>query len=473
MSQPATDRNLLLGALAVRADLITAEELAAAVAKWERDGSRSLGQVLLARGCLCAEELAHLEGLVQQHLKRHGGSAAETLPEATHLPAGEQTSPAPAGQKTSRYRLLRPHAEGGLGEVFIALDEELQREVALKEIQARHADSAACRQRFLLEAEITGRLEHPGIVPVYGLGTYADGRPYYAMRFIKGDSLKDAIDRFHEDAERHGGRSLQATAGKHALELRQLLSRFVAVCNTVAYAHSKGVLHRDLKPDNVMLGNYGETLVVDWGLAKPLVSRDPPASAKPTGSVMLRPEAADSALTQAGHVLGTPQYMSPEQAAGQNAELTLASDVYSLGATLYHLLTGRAPFVGSDPYAILEGVCRGQFPPPRQVDASIPAALEAVCLKAMALRPEDRYATAKALADDVEHWLADEPVAAFSEPLRLRLARWRRRHPALVTGTAALACTVLLALGVGALLLCRARKTARCESRRKNLQSRT
>ena len=242
-------------------------------------------------------------------------------------------------------RVLRPHARGGLGEVFVALDEELQREVALKEIQARHADHKESRQRFLLEAELTGRLEHPGIVPVYGLGAYADGRPYYAMRFIKGDSLKDAIDRFHGDT------GLKADAGKRGLELRQLLGRFQAVCNAVAYAHSKGVLHRDLKPDNVMLGKYGETLVVDWGLAKAIGAR----RNQRLGSVALQPRSgSDAGLTVAGSVLGTPPYMSPEQAAGQNAALTPASDVYSLGATLYYLLVGQAPFAGGDPYAILE-----------------------------------------------------------------------------------------------------------------------
>ncbi len=146
----------------------------------------------------------------------------------------------------------------------MAQDEELHREVALKEILERHVHNTENRLRFLLEAEVTGGLEHPGIVPVYGLGQYEDGRPYYAMRFIRGESLKRAINQFHlaEQSNRD--------PGERALSLRRLLTHFVVVCEAMAYAHSRGVLHRDLKPANVMLGRYGETLVVDWGLAKPL-----------------------------------------------------------------------------------------------------------------------------------------------------------------------------------------------------------
>src|SRR5262249_954482 len=145
-----------------------------------------------------------------------------------------------------RFRILRPHAKGGLGEVFVAVDSELRREVALKEIQDRHADDQNSRARFVLEAEITGGLEHPGIVPVYGLGQYADGRPFYAMRFIRGDNLKDAIDRYHKDDSKQD-------PGERAVQFRKLLGRFIDVCNAIAYAHSRGVLHRDLKPGNIML----------------------------------------------------------------------------------------------------------------------------------------------------------------------------------------------------------------------------
>jgi serine/threonine protein kinase len=275
----------------------------------------------------------------------------------------------PTGQGL-RFRILRPHAKGGLGQVYVAHDEELHREVALKEMQDRHVHDAASRQRFLLEAEITGGLEHPGIVPVYGLGQYADGRPFYAMRFVRGDSLKDAIARFHAGPP---------AAGTRALELRELLGRFIDVCQAMQYAHDRGVLHRDLKPGNIMLGKYGETMVVDWGLAKPLGAPDGQARPRADEPGRLAPAASGTAETMQGSALGTPQYMSPEQAAGRLDQLGPASDIYSLGATLYALLTGRAPVAddtATDPRrpdvaAILRKVQQGEFPRPRQVNAAV------------------------------------------------------------------------------------------------------
>ena len=168
----------------------------------------------------------------------------------------------PQPREGERYVILRPHAKGGVGEVFVALDAELKREVALKEIQPHRADDLPSRARFLQEAEITAGLEHPGVVPIYGLGTHPDGRPYYAMRFIRGDSLLEAIHRFHT------GNDASSTPAQRSLALRGLLRRFLDVCNAIAYAHSRGVLHRDIKPGNIMLGRYGETLVVDWDLGQ-------------------------------------------------------------------------------------------------------------------------------------------------------------------------------------------------------------
>jgi serine/threonine protein kinase/predicted negative regulator of RcsB-dependent stress response len=338
--------------------------------------------------------------------------------------------------------VLRPHAKGGLGEVFVARDEELHREVALKEIQAPYADDPDSRSRFLLEAEVTGGLEHPGLVPVYGLGTYPDGRPFYAMRFIKGDTFHDAIKRFHQ------ADGAKRDPGERGLALRGLLRRFIDVCNAVAYAHARGVLHRDLKPGNTILGNYGETFVVDWGLAKATGRRV--ADGATTEETLRPPSASGSALTRMGTVQGTPAFMSPEQAAGKVDELGPASDVYSLGATLYCLLTGKAPFEGRDVGEVLRQAQQGKFAPPRQLKREVPPALEAVCLQAMALKPEDRYPTARALAADVEQWLADEPVSAWREPLRLRLGRWARRHQKAVAATVAGLLVSMLAGVAGA-----------------------
>ena len=277
--------------------------------------------------------------------------------------------------------------------------------------------------RFVQEAEITGKLEHPGIIPVYGLGHDINGRPFYAMRFIQGDSLKEAIAAFHGDP------GLKKDLGARSSRLRELLRRFTDVCNAVAYAHSRGVLHRDLKPGNIMLGPYGETLVVDWGLAKPVgdvVSGD--GSSLMEGPIRLSGRSGSRAETVAGSPIGTPAYASPEQVTGARDRLGPATDIYGLGATLYALLTGRAPVESNDLGEVIRRVERGDIPPPRSIDPNIPKPLEAICRKAMATNPEDRYVSARAMAKDVTKWLDDEPVIAWREPWFDHLRRWMRRH---------------------------------------------
>ena len=321
--------------------------------------------------------------------------------------------------------------------------------MALKEIQKRHANNPDSRARFLREAEITGGLEHPSIVPVYGLGHYADGRPYYAMRFIRGDSLEEAVENYHDL------RALKSNPGELAVELRKLLARFLDVCNAIAYAHSRGVLHRDLKPSNIMLGKYGETLVVDWGLAKAL--HQPEFESEASEELLQPISGSGSTPTQMGSALGTPQYMSPEQAAGRWDLMGPATDVYGLGATLYCLLTGRPPIDGDDAGGVLQRVLQkvqqGKFLPPRAVNSQIARPLEAICLKAMALKPEQRYSSPRELADDVERWLADEPVMAYREPWPTRAARWGRKHKTLVAGAFGLVTAAAVALAVSAVLI--------------------
>lgn len=471
------DRNLLYGLLVRLFDFAPHGAVCAALAAAEEQGGRPLGELLRAAGQIDARQQAALDALVHERLSLPSCDAAQAVEELARsgglsqelaalrgaldgqIAQGNATLPLPsatlanessyaaandnAERSRERFRILRTHAKGGLGEVFVARDEELRREVALKQLHERHADAPDNRARFLLEAEVTGGLEHPGIVPVYSLGANAAGRPYYAMRFIRGDSLKTAIDRFHqgEQGSREPG-SNEPGSGQRGLELRKLLRRFVDVCNAIEYAHSRGVIHRDLKPDNVMLGDFGETLVVDWGLAKALGPQDGAERAGEPAFVVA--DDGDTARTQVGSAIGTPAYMSPEQAAGQLEAIGPASDIYSLGATLYCLLTGRPPFDDPSLLEMLLDVKEGDFPPPRAANPGVPAALEAICLKAMSLAPSDRYPSARALAEDVERWLADEPVLVYTAPWHERLARWGRRHRRSVEAAAAALAAITL-----------------------------
>ncbi len=340
--------------LAYRLGLVGREALAESVRDWAPDRGRSLVQVLVDRGALGGTSLDRLMAAAAPLRGRSPGVDA-TMSFGADAP-GTAPGPLAVGETTSagrRFRVLRLHEKGGLGAVFLARDEELHRDVALKEIQARFADDPGHRARFQFEAEVTGGLEHPGIVPVYGLGADEHGRPYYAMRMIRGDSLKEAIERFHADE-----RPVREP-GRRGLALRNLLRRFIDVCNAVDYAHSRGVLHRDLKPGNIMVGRYGETLVVDWGMAR--ATGRPESLAEGEEPALLPSAGEGTAETLPGTVLGTPAYMSPEQAAGDLGRLGARSDVYGLGATLYALLTGRPPFEGATPSTCC-AVRRGRLP---------------------------------------------------------------------------------------------------------------
>jgi serine/threonine-protein kinase len=470
-----TDQNLLFGVLALQADLLDPTRFAEACSAWAAHKDTPLADLLVSRGWLTAEERGHVMFLLDCKLKRHRGDARAGLAEVTtdevrHSLAGVPDVDVrqslaglisqPRGhvlvattdhvpEARDRYTLSRLHATGGIGRIWLAHDANLGRDVALKELRPERVGHPAVWARFLREARITGQLEHPGIVPIYEVNRRPDDQgPFYTMRFVRGRTLAEAVARYHRK---------RAHGEVGPLELRELLTAFMGVCQAVAYANSRGVLHRDLKPQNVVLGDYGEVIVLDWGMARLLGQPDAEVDAAlpPVGVE------GDGAETMQGQVLGTPAYMAPEQAEGRLDQLGPATDVYGLGAILYEVLTSRPPFTGADTIAVLRQVLHDDPPRPREVVAGTSAALEAVCLKALAKKAAERYDSAKELAGEVQHWLADEPVEAYGEPFTARAARWARRHRTGVAAAAAILLSTVVALAVSAALIWREeRRTA-------------
>ena len=375
-------RDLRLGLRALEGRVIDREQLVAAVADWASSSGRTLAEILVGAVALVdVPTLARLEEQVAADLESSRDDRRDD-PDATMTVAFTGSShdggPRRHGDRGRAFRVLRPHARGGLGEVFVAFDRELNRTGRPQGVAARLAHDPASQARFLLEAEVTGSLEHPGIVPVYSLGRYADGRPYYAMHLVQGETLRDAIERFHRAGRRRRG------AEGRELAFRRLLRSVIDACNAVAYAHSRGVVHRDLKPENIMLGRFGETLVVDWGVAK-VLSRTARTRRPTRPSPSLRGRRVDDPAR-----LGDRHAAVHEPRAGRGRPRTgsaPASDVYSLGAILYCVLVGHGPFPDGDMPDVLDRVRRGIFPAPRRLRRSVDPALEAICLKAMALDP--------------------------------------------------------------------------------------
>jgi serine/threonine protein kinase/Flp pilus assembly protein TadD len=377
-----------------------------------------------------------------------------------------------------RYQLVSNFARGGLGQIWMANDSRLRREVAFKELLPSALKNRNAMERFLEEAQITGQLEHPGIVPIYDIGYQENGTPFYAMKLVRGETMEKEIETFHQ---------LPKDSPEWTLAFRRLLANFIDICNALAFAHDRGVLHRDLKPLNVMIGAFGETLVLDWGLAKvvevePIDDESPittstsdlgpddqtivksQATGLQTGTAVAEPSTGGASAagasvggqsqfsgsfgstrkmvqtdvrsrgsqTMMGSVMGTPAYMPPEQAAGKLDELDARTDIYSLGGILYKLLTNHQPIARGKIREVLKNVKEGNIIPPRDHDSAIGKPIEAICMKALATDRDDRYDSALTIAADIEACLADEPVSCYEDPWPVKAKRWAKRNRATV-----------------------------------------
>jgi len=307
---------------------------------------------------------------------------AETVMGA--MPAKNAAAPEPVVVGGARFVSSRVIGEGGMGRVHEALDRQFSRPVAIKELRADRV-SAAARERFATEALVTGNLEHPGVPPVYERGLLADGSPYYAMRLVRGRTLQDAIEQARDLPERL---RLVGVVGK--------------IAHTLAFAHERGVVHRDLKPENIILGKHGEAVVLDWGIAK---VRGMPSIDGTTSSGGL--SGSTGSQTGYGSVMGTPAYMAPEQARGEIDRIDERTDVFALGAILYQILTGRAPYEGKTVADIVAKARDAAFAPVASIERKAPPVLVALASRAMARAPEDRFQSAVELADALERAEAD------------------------------------------------------------------
>jgi|GEM_PF-6225937 len=308
--------------------------------------------------------------------------------------------------------------------VWVANDPVLDRQIVLKEYEGVSGNLKSRTHdeiQFLREAQITGQLEHPNIIPVYAVSWNKDGRPYYTMKHIDGDTLAECIELYHRDNTQHTIRSM-----------RPLLDIFANVCRAISYAHNRGVIHRDLKPANIAIGSYGEVMVIDWGLGATPTTLSEATSPK-TGSTSTNHQ--DPGQTLHGDYQGTPNYMSPEQATGDT--ITRLTDVYSLGGVLFSILTGHPPRADASQTAplseLLEAVVTGDIPTADSVEPSIPIQLVSMVNKAMQCEPEQRYQNVTLLLNDLQAVLVDESIAVCPDTVLRASARWIRKHPILVS----------------------------------------
>lgn len=502
-SNSIAEQNLIVAGLGLQLGLISKEHIIRAFTEWMFDKSKSISDILIQQKALTEVQASLLNGAVAAHIQKEGNleialaslqmvkdlgsdldhlndndlhqtldsalvhrkelGLDEQFTKSSQVDQPSQYNPLPilGDEPETKDRFERQHFldAGNLGEVYFAKDTELNRTVVAKYIKPEKSNDVLTQALFHLEGEVTGALDHPGIIPVYGLGKDSKGRLFYAMRFIRGRKLSRVISDYQAISKSEYGRKQEA--------LIDLLQYFQSACLAIEYAHTKGVLHCDIKPDNIMIGDYGEVFVVDWGLvvvhgkaANPTVADEDEFATLEMGQIPpYRPsDTASSGLhkNQGGSrrgVGGTPAYMAPEQLrATFDDDISLIgppADIYALGGTLFQILTGKPPHLSKKKSKetmeeFNRRILTGDFPRPRDLNSDISKPLEAIAIKALNLKPEERYLSARELAEDLKRWVADEPVKVAKESYFDRIRRWAKKNRTMVTS---LSIAMLLVTG--------------------------
>ena len=453
---PSSDKNLLFALIAHHNGYISMEQFFEAAAVWNKEPKRELGEILVEKKFLDEVERFNIQGIVEDRVRRQGGIddtlsfivASGSVPQKDALPEDWQdkidaitqvisnkTSPNPpnfgtpeANRGIHRYIIRKSLGHGGQGYVWEAIDTELNRRVAIKNIVPSLSSDPLQQELLIDEARKTGKLGHPGVPPVFDIGKDADGKPFFTMQLISGKKLSESYETLKYES---------ISRSDFVNQIRPLLRHLIAACNTVEFAFdSEAVIHRDLKPANIMVNRYGETVVMDWGMGK--IISDPSHINDDASSVLFIPITQGSSSeerTSVGTIKGTAAFMSPEQARAENDKLDHRTDVYGLGAILYWILTGQAPHKRTRD--ALPDIQKNRFPTPSQArpSLSIPPEIEAICLKAMASQPADRYQKAGQMAEDLENFIAGEPVIALPDNLPRKTERLLRKHARAVTAS--------------------------------------
>lgn len=385
------------------------------------------GKVLLEEGYITQDQYEEVASMIEE-AKRKEGEGLEVYPD-------ESLSPEDEGTYSGNFELRKIIGQGGAGRVFLAYDRSIGRDVALKEVLPAKLDKSRDYhlKRFIREAKISGRLQHPSVVPVYELTKKSDGTYFYVMKYVEGRTLFHTIMDCCEDE------SPQGAFGKRL----KLLDRLIDVAQAMGYAHSKGIIHRDLKPSNVILGEFGETVILDWGLAKRLDERDEAAPEDPE----LTMDETTEGLTRHGAQLGTPSYMAPEQIDAELGGVDATTDVYTLGVILFMILTGTKPYPGRGE-AVMKLILESEHPPsPRDVYDFVPPELAAICVKAMAREKRDRFQNASELAEELKAYRDGRLVSVYAYSRSELFKRFIARNKAAVIVSALLLLSIIVGAG--------------------------